>query len=92
MRIGFGNGDAAASAVAAGGASAAASSDHAHDAEGRFVAVEFAGFWLATVYVPNSGRDELSPLKRLRYRVGDERAGFMAPGESGQLPEGTPCW
>jgi len=36
-----------------------------HDAEGRVLAVEFADFWLANVYQPNSQRG----LTRLDYRV-----------------------
>lgn len=40
---------------------------HPHDVEGRFVAVEFERFWLATTYVPNSGEG----LRRLKYRVGE---------------------
>lgn len=35
-----------------------------HDNEGRVIAAEFAGFYLVTVYTPNSG----SELKRLDYR------------------------
>jgi exodeoxyribonuclease-3 len=35
-----------------------------HDQEGRVLAMEFAAFYLVTVYVPNSG----SELKRLTYR------------------------
>lgn len=84
VRVGIGNGDGA--AVAATSTSAASSSDHQHDVEGRFVAVEFERFWLATTYVPNSGEG----LRRLKYRVGEVAAG-KATAESG-LPEGTPCW
>lgn len=36
----------------------------AHDQEGRVIALEFADFYLVTVYVPNSGND----LRRLEYR------------------------
>jgi exodeoxyribonuclease-3 len=35
-----------------------------HDQEGRVLGLEFAGFYLVNVYVPNSGND----LKRLDYR------------------------
>lgn len=35
-----------------------------HDAEGRILCLEFEGFYLINVYVPNSGSD----LKRLGYR------------------------
>jgi exodeoxyribonuclease-3 len=35
-----------------------------HDQEGRVIALEFEGFFLVTVYTPNSG----SELKRLEYR------------------------
>jgi len=37
---------------------------HAHPAEGRILAAEFAGYWLVNVYVPNSQRE----LLRLPYR------------------------
>lgn len=36
----------------------------AHDQEGRVIALDFAAFYLVTVYTPNSG----SELKRLEYR------------------------
>ena len=36
----------------------------AHDQEGRVIAAEFEGFFLVTVYTPNSG----SEVKRLPYR------------------------
>ena len=35
-----------------------------HDQEGRVIAVEYDGFYLVNVYVPNSGQE----LKRLDYR------------------------
>ena len=47
---------------------------HPHDVEGRFVAVEFERFWLATTYVPNSGEG----LRRLKYRVGELAAAKAA--------------
>ena len=83
VRIGIGNGDVA---TGDGAAAAASSSTHPHDVEGRFVAVEFERFWLATAYVPNSSEG----LRRLKYRVG-EVAAAKATAESG-LPAGTPCW
>jgi exodeoxyribonuclease-3 len=43
-----------------------------HDAEGRVLCLEFEGFFLVDVYVPNSG----SELKRLGYRQEWDRAFF----------------
>jgi exodeoxyribonuclease-3 len=40
-----------------------------HDQEGRVIAAEFPGYYLVTVYTPNSG----SELKRLGYRQGWDR-------------------
>ncbi len=45
----------------------------AHDAEGRIIAVEFADFFLVTVYAPNSQRG----LTRLDYRVKDWDPAFL---------------
>ena len=84
VRIGIGNGDVARGDGAASAFSAP--SKHPFDVEGRFVAVEFERFWLATTYVPNSSEG----LKRLKYRVG-EVAAARATAQSG-LPAGTPCW
>jgi exodeoxyribonuclease-3 len=44
-----------------------------HDHEGRVIALEFADFWLVTVYTPNSQRE----LTRLDYRMAWEDA-FLA--------------
>jgi exodeoxyribonuclease-3 len=43
-----------------------------HDQEGRLLCLEFEGFFLVNVYVPNSGND----LKRLDYRQRWDRAFF----------------
>lgn len=85
VRVGIGNGDVAAGDGAV--SSSASSSSHPHDVEGRFVAVEFERFWLATAYVPNSSEG----LKRLKYRVGEDFSPARATAASG-LPPGTPCW
>lgn len=85
VRVGIGNGDVAAGDGAV--SSSAPSSPHPHDVEGRFVAVEFERFWLATAYVPNSSEG----LRRLKYRVGEDFSPARATAASG-LPPGTPCW
>jgi exodeoxyribonuclease-3 len=43
-----------------------------HDQEGRLLCLEFEGFFLVNVYVPNSGNE----LKRLDYRQRWDRAFF----------------
>lgn len=43
----------------------AAADAHEEDQEGRFLAAEFAGFWLVHTYVPNAG----GALERLDYRT-----------------------
>lgn len=47
------------------GKAKAAADSHEEDQEGRFLAVEFADFWLVHTYVPNAG----GALERLDYRT-----------------------
>ena len=37
--------------------------------EGRALTVEFEGFYLLNLYVPNSGVDQLNPLQNLQERL-----------------------
>lgn len=48
-----------------------------HDNEGRVITAETETFFLVNVYVPNSGSDRKTPLKRLHYRTIEWDSDFL---------------